>query len=171
MANDMNVYLKPLTILDVTQAYVDWFKDTEVVRFSENQYRSFTLEGQKDYVSSCSANEDIELFGVFDARKHIGNVALAGLLSPHNRAEVTYMIGDRDYWGKGTASYAVSEVVKIAARDYNLNKLVAGAVGANIGSLRVLEKNGFVLEGVRLKHLLYHGIFYDQHDYGLMLDI
>jgi RimJ/RimL family protein N-acetyltransferase len=53
---------------------------------------------------------------------------------------VTCVIGDRNYWAKGSASYAISEVIKIASRGYSLNKLVSSAAVYNIGSLRVLEK-------------------------------
>lgn len=53
---------------------------------------------------------------------------------------MTCVIGDRNYWAKGSASYAISEVIKIASRGYSLNKLVSSAAVYNIGSLRVLEK-------------------------------
>ena len=52
---------------------------------------------------------------------------------------------------------------------YKLNKLCAGLAEGNIGSQRVLEKNGFKLEGRRLKQLFYGGKFYNQLDYGLLL--
>jgi len=45
------------------------------------------------------------------------------------------------------------------------------ATSGNNRSRRVLEKNGFVLEGTRIKHLFYDGKFYNQLDYGLLLSI
>lgn len=39
----------------------------------------------------------------------------------------------------------------------------------NFGSVRILEKNGFVLEGKRLNHLFYDGKFHNQLDFGLIL--
>jgi ribosomal-protein-alanine N-acetyltransferase len=89
----------------------------------------------------------------------------------HKKAEITYVVGDRKYWGKGVGSFAVLEITKKAINIYKLNKLFAGVVDANVGSRRVLEKNGFVLEGTRIKHLFYDGKFYNQLDYGLLLSI
>ena len=154
---------------DVTQSYVDWYSNPDVTSYSDNQYRVFTLDGQKNYVRSCLNNDDIDLYGIFDNGLHIGNIVISGLSSVHKRAEITYVVGDTGYWGKGVASYAISEIVKKSKSDYKLNRLYAGLAEGNIGSARVLEKNGFKLEGKRLNHLFYGGEFHNQLDYGLLL--
>lgn len=154
---------------DVTQSYVDWYSNPDVTSYSDNQYRVFTLDGQKNYVRSCLNNDDIDLYGIFDNGLHIGNIVIGGLSSVHKRAEITYVVGDTGYWGKGVASYAISEIVKKSKTDYKLNRLYAGLAEGNIGSARVLEKNGFKLEGKRLNHLFYGGEFHNQLDYGLLL--
>jgi len=154
---------------DVTQSYVDWYSNPDVTSYSDNQYRVFTLDGQKNYVRSCLNNDDIDLYGIFDDGLHIGNIVISGLSSVHKRAEITYVVGDTGYWGKGVASYAISEMVKKSKMDYKLNRLYAGLAEGNIGSARVLEKNGFKLEGKRLNHLFYGGEFHNQLDYGLLL--
>ena len=97
------------------------------------------------------------------------NIVISGLSSVHKRAEITYVVGDTEYWGKGVASYAISEIVKKSKTDYKLNRLYAGLAEGNTGSARVLEKNGFKLEGKRLNHLFYGGEFHNQLDYGLLL--
>ena len=154
---------------DVTQSYVDWYSNPDVTSYSDNQYRVSTLDGQKNYVRSCLNNDDIDLYGIFDNGLHIGNIVISGLSSVHKRAEITYVVGDTGYWGKGVASYAISEIVKKSKMDYKLNRLYAGLAEGNIGSARVLEKNGFKLEGKRLNHLFYGGEFHNQLDYGLLL--
>jgi len=60
-------------------------------------------------------------------------------------------------------------MVEFGKSKYKLNKLYASLAGANSRSKRVLEKNGFVLEGIRKKHLFYNKEFFDQLDYGLIL--
>ena len=89
--------------------------------------------------------------------------------SHHKKAELTYVIGEANYWGKGVASFAIAEMIKIGKSELNLNKLYAGVASGNIGSRKVLEKNGFVLEGTRKQHLFYGGKFFDQLDFGLIL--
>lgn len=165
----MNLNLKVLTSEDVKQEYVDWFKDYDVIKYSDNQYKEFTLEGQKRYVQDCNFSNDIALFGIFDSEKHIGNISLTGLLSIHSCASVSYVIGNKKYWGKGVASFAISEVIEKCRNTFKINKLIAGVASENIGSTKVLEKNGFKLEGIKKNHLLYDGKYYDQIDYGILI--
>ncbi len=154
---------------DVNENYVNWFSNNRIVRYSDNQYRSFSLEGQRLYVENCLKNNEIRLYGIFIEEIHIGNIALNGIGSIHKRAELTYVIGEQKYWGKGITTNAISTMIEISSKDYNLYKLFAGIAKNNIGSKKVLEKNGFTLEGIRKKHLYYNNIFEDQLDYGLIL--
>lgn len=165
----MKLNLQILNERNVNQTYLDWYSDKEVTYYSNNQYRSFSIEGQKRYVNSCLSEKDVDLFGIFDENFHIGNVVISGLTSVHKCAEITYMVGNRKYWGKGVGFYAVSEIIFKAKSVYKLNKLYAGIAEGNFGSQRVLEKNGFELEGRRINHLFFGGKFYNQLDYGLLL--
>ncbi|MES2855320.1 MAG: GNAT family N-acetyltransferase [Bdellovibrionota bacterium] len=156
---------------DVTQAYVNWFHDQDVVRYSDNQYREFSLEGQKAYVRGCESNTSVRLYGIFSSKSeaHIGNVVIGAIDLNHRRAEVTYVVGDRAFWGKGVATFAVGEAVRIARDELNLVKVYAGCAASNEASKKVLERNSFSLEGVRKSHLSYGGTRDDQFDYGLVL--
>ena len=161
--------IRILTPSDVSENYVNWFSNKEIVRYSDNQYRFFSLEGQRLYVENCLKNNKIRLYGIFIEEIHIGNIVLNGIGSIHKRAEITYVIGEQKYWGKGITTNAISTIIEISRKDYNLYKLFAGIAEQNIGSKKVLEKNGFNLEGIRKKHLYYNNVFQDQLDYGLLL--
>jgi RimJ/RimL family protein N-acetyltransferase len=164
----MELSVSILRVDQVTQAYVDWFQNAELVRFSDNQYRTFSIEKQRAYVASCLMDPDIDLYGVFDRGVHIGNVTISGLTAEHKAAEISYLVGEPRYWGKGVATFAVANMIAFGKKKYGLNKLYAGVAIANLGSKRVLEKNSFLLEGVRRQHLLYGGKYYDQLDYGFL---
>jgi ribosomal-protein-alanine N-acetyltransferase len=165
----MKLEIKILQESDVTQSYVDWYSNEDVVRFSDNQYRSFSLEGQRSFVTKCFNDLNTDLYGIFDAKLHIGNILITGLCSYHKCAEITYVIGEPKYWGKGVGYFAVSSLINLAKKKYKLNKLFASVADENLGSIRVLEKNDFVIEGKRLNHLYYNGKFYNQLDFGLIL--
>ena len=143
--------------------------NNEVLRFSDNQYRNFTLEGQCEYVNACLIDTNTDLYGIFDGDLHIGNIVINGLESLHRRAEITYVVGVPSYWGKGVGFFAVASIVELAKNKYNLNKLIAGLAEGNLGSQKILERNGFILEGRRIKHSLYNGEYLDQLDFGLLL--
>lgn len=164
---DLNIAI--LQVEQVTQSYVDWYSNKEVVLFSDNQYKTFSFEGQRLYVENCLKNKDLNLYGIFDSSFHIGNILISGLTSIHRKAELTYVVGNTKYWGRGVASFAISKMIEIGKSEYDLNKLCASITSNNIGSRRALEKNGFILEGTRGKHLIYNGEFFDQLDYGLII--
>ena len=165
----MKLHLSLLQVDQVGQPYVDWFSNKEVIRYSENQYRSLSLSAQRDYVRDCLSNKDIDLYGIFDCSLHIGHIAICDFNSLHRRAELTYVVGDPNYWGLGVASFAISELVKLGKTKYQLNKLYAGVASGNIASIKALEKNGFSREGIRKNHLIFSNAYHDQYDYGLIL--
>ena len=165
--NDLKIdILKPE---DVTSEYVNWFKSKEVIRYSDNQYRNFSLDSQRQYVNACLLEENIELFGIFHIKKHIGNICITGLNSYHSRAEISYVIGDIAYWGKGIATYSVKYITKKIGNKYKLKKFFANTSCENIGSNKVLLNAGFILEGTRKEHLFYNNKWQDQNDYGLLI--
>jgi RimJ/RimL family protein N-acetyltransferase len=168
-ANNESFFMRILQTEDVTEDYVNWFSNKQVTSYSDNQYRSFSLESEKNYVKNCLGNNDVDLYGIFCKSKHIGNLVISGLTSAHKRAEIAYIIGDTNFWGKGYGSIAVAEIIKKAKTNYKLYKLYAGLAEGNKGSEIILRKNGFLLEGRRKNHLFYSQKWCDQLDFGLIL--
>ena len=165
----MKLYLKILKEKDVTKNYVEWFKNKKVVKFSKNQNQNFTLAKQKKYVNSCLKNKNVALYGIFDDKKHIGNILIIGLCTEDKAAEITYIIGDTTYWGKGVGSFAISEIISLAKLKYKLRKLFALLADKNYGSKVILEKNEFVLESIRKKKLVFNKKVYNQLHYELII--
>ncbi|UUU25652.1 GNAT family N-acetyltransferase [Streptomyces sp. DSM 40750] len=69
----------------------------------------------------------------------VGHVAMYG---PPDEREVTYWI-DRAHWGRGTATGALGALIGLV----DTRPLYAYAAADNAGSIRVLEKCGFVITG------------------------
>ena len=65
-------------------------------------------------------------------------------------AEIGYWLGEQ-YWGKGIATEAVRQMTEYAFYYFDLVRLYAEVFETNKASMRVLEKNGYYLEGVRRK--------------------
>ena len=76
-------------------------------------------------------------------------------------AEIGYWIGE-PYWGKGIASLAVAEVIKITQQKHpHIIRIFAEVFANNIASMKVLEKNGFYLESTRTKAVVKNGVVGD----------
>lgn len=65
-------------------------------------------------------------------------------------AEIGYWVGE-NYWGKGIASEAVRQMTEYTFYYFDIIRLYAEVFENNKASMRVLEKNGYYLEGVRRK--------------------
>lgn len=74
----------------------------------------------------------------------------------------------KTYWGRGLITEAAGVVVRFGFDQMNLNRIVAEVHGNNAASIRVMEKLGFMLEGVLRDDGYENGQFYDQRLYGLL---
>ncbi len=78
-------------------------------------------------------------------------------------AEIGYML-DTDYWGQGVMTDAVREICEIAFREMDIIRITGMVYEPNVASAKVLEKNGFVLEGV-----LKNAVVKDENIYNLRI--
>lgn len=68
---------------------------------------------------------------------------------------------DQDYCGRGYMTMAVSMIVSHAFQTLGLHRIEANVMPRNLASLRVLEKNGFVSEGLSKSYLRINGKWED----------
>ena len=77
-------------------------------------------------------------------------------------AEIGYWVGEQ-YWGKGIATEAVRQMTEYAFYYFDLVRLYAEVFETNKASMRVLEKNGYYLEGVRRKAVFKNDVLMDDY--------
>lgn len=80
-------------------------------------------------------------------------------------AELGYWVGE-PYWGMGIATQAVEKVVNYGFEELGMERIFAAVFEHNIGSMRVLAKNGFLKEGVFKKAVFKNREFIDEHRFG-----
>jgi ribosomal-protein-alanine N-acetyltransferase len=90
----------------------------------------------------------------------IGGVGFSNW-SYHNRAMAGYDLA-REYWGRGIGSEAVRAIIRFGFEQMGLNRIEAETIEDNHESRHMLEKVGFVCEGIRREYSLedgdeYHG--------------
>ncbi|CAH9099626.1 unnamed protein product [Cuscuta europaea] len=84
------------------------------------------------------------------------------------RGELGYVLAHK-YWGKGVATRAVKMVASTIFSEWaHLERLEAFVDVTNKGSQRVLEKSGFLREGVLRKYLILKGRSRDTVVYSLL---
>jgi len=77
-------------------------------------------------------------------------------------AEIGYWLGEQN-WGKGIATEAVRQMTEYAFYYFDLVRLYAEVFETNKASMRVLEKNGYYLEGVRRKAVFKNNVLMDDY--------
>lgn len=97
----------------------------------------------------------------------LGSCDLSEIDRWHRRAEVGFMLG-REAWGQGYALEAMTTVVAFAATG-GVRKLTARTHLGNRRSEALLQKLGFVEEGLLRGHILRAGERRDCHVFGLLL--
>jgi len=150
-------FLRPLTKEDVSDNYISWLNDYEVMKFTEQKYHKHSKGDVEKFVNQKFESKSDFLFGIFYENKHIGNIKLGPILWEHRSAVITYFIGEKSYWGNGIATIVVEKVVNFGITDLSLEKIHAGYYSNNYASGKVLANCGFKLEGERTKSLIFEG--------------
>lgn len=151
------VRLDSFTEADVSADYVGWLNDREVVRFSNQRFRTHSLESCAAYFGSFegSANHFVSI-KTLDGRP-IGTMT-AYCSVPHGTVDVGIMIGDRARWGGGYGQDAWDTLLGWLLVQPGIRKVTAGTLACNVGMVRLMERSGMTLEGTRRAQELADGV-------------
>jgi RimJ/RimL family protein N-acetyltransferase len=167
------IVIRPLQLNDVQSIYQN-VKDKAIVRYTINiphPYRKtdaveFIRKSEKGWKEKSAYVFGIELKG---KKKIIGVVSLDRIDKRNKNCELGYWLG-KNYWRKGITSAAIKMALDFAFNKLNLHRVYARAFASNTASLRVLEKNKFLLEGVLFETVWRNGIWHNMFMYGLLKD-
>ena len=84
-------------------------------------------------------------------------------------AEIGYFVGE-EYWGKGVATEAVRQMVDYVKKQFDVVRIFAEVFEYNKASMKVLEKNGFYLEGIRKKAVIKNNVILDDYVWVKLLE-
>ncbi|WP_339711851.1 GNAT family protein [uncultured Kriegella sp.] len=128
----------------------------------------YTEEHAEAFIKLQSKDETEKVFAIEYEREFCGCVGLKFQKDVyHKSAEVGYWIGE-PFWDRSIATRAVELLVRYAFEELKLNRVFASAFEYNVGSMRVLEKNGFQKEGIAQKAVFKNNNFWDEHRYALV---
>jgi ribosomal-protein-alanine N-acetyltransferase len=99
-------------------------------------------------------------------RQAVGGIGyVAGTDVERYTAEIGYWLSEQ-YWGRGIVTEALVLVTTFVFTERNLLRLFAVPFADNVGSTRVLEKAGYVFEGIMRSSSVKHGQPRDQAMYA-----
>lgn len=136
---------------------------------SDEDYEKELYKYQNGY---SSYNRSFMLFLLEDkaSGKIVGRCGLHNWNPDHCRTEIGYHMIDETFKQKGLMSEAVEAIIHYGFKNMNLNRIEALVASYNTASLRLLEKNGFIREGVLRNHYHVNGVFEDSVMFSKLLE-
>jgi [ribosomal protein S5]-alanine N-acetyltransferase len=124
----------------------------------------YTADGQTAYLAelmpTVAAGGALPHVIVEDGRI-VGRITLSGIVrGPFLSASLGYWVAQSAN-GRGVASAAVAEIVKLAFGELGLHRLEAGTLLDNLASQKVLGRNGFERIGMAPRYLRIDGEWRD----------
>lgn len=150
------IFLKIFKPSDIDKTnYLKWLKDKEVIKFLYRDDLNVAIKKKEiiRYVRDLFKSKNNFFYLIFIKDIAIGTIKIGHIDWKAKTADIGIMIGEKNYWNKGYATEAIKLIVKLSKAKLNLRKLVAGTPGLNYGMIKAFKKNGFKVEGKRIKQL------------------
>lgn len=130
----------------------------------------YLLADAEYFIDKCQKSSPQDTFAIIYQGSFVGVMGFIFKTDIYRyTAEVGYWIGE-PYWGEGIATKALKLLIKHGFEALKLKRLIAFVMAYNIPSMKVLEKNGFVQEGILRKNSFKNDQFWDEHVFGLLND-
>ena len=104
---------------------------------------------------------------VLPGQAAVGLFGFANWSHKDRRAEIGYCL-HRDYWGRGLALEAMERLIEYGFREMDLNRISACTWLENVASIKLIERAGFIREGVLREEFFAEGSFHDEAHYSLL---
>lgn len=156
-------------------------EDTEpLVRYANNRKvwlnlrdrfpHPYTADEAKKWLTyAVSADPEVD-FAIEFGGEAVGGIGFTlGADVERHSAEVGYWLSE-SVWGRGIATTALRAATRFAITKFDLWRVFAVPFSDNIGSIRVLEKAGFVREGVMRCSAVKDGQIRDRVLYAFVVD-
>lgn len=132
-------------------------------------YKESDADWWLDMICKLEGKEGI-FRAIFFDNQCVGNITIEKKSDVFSKdAEIGYLLID-DVKGKGIMSQAVKTICEIAFDELDITRISGSVFKPNIASIKVLKKNGFVVEGTMKEAVYKNNNFYDLVILGLRKD-
>jgi [ribosomal protein S5]-alanine N-acetyltransferase len=162
--------MRPLREDDATGLFA-MYSDPEFTRYWSFSAMTRLEQANAQLVrmmEACASGRDlIVAIELRETGQMIGTCTLFNLNEPCRRAEIGFGLC-REFWGHGYIQEAIHALIEHAFMQLSLRRIEADIDPRNLGSARVLERAGFVREGLLRERWVVGGEVSDTALYGLL---
>lgn len=163
------VYLRALEPNDYKTS-IKWRKDDSVWNM---------LGGAKYFVSEAYEKKWVEdvIFNSRDLRlaiclvendRYIGNVYMTDIDMINRSCQTHVIVGEKDCWGIGLAKEALLQCIDFMVKERGLQRFEAHILEDNKQSIKMHEKCGYKMEGLRRRSIYKNGKYHNQFIYAYL---
>src|SRR5659263_561824 len=155
------IYLRPVEKEDL-RIFPEWINDKEIQSLTGEVY-PMTEKGFEEFYEGTQKTEDRIWFVIVDKEKNIviGETGFLRIFNPWRTADLSIIIGKKEYWGKGIGKEVANLMLEYGFNNLNFHRLVIGVVGFNEIGLKFLESIGFIKEGTQREGYFHNGKYSD----------
>jgi len=165
--NGENIFLRKLSMEDVTDNYLRWLNDPDVLRYRGKKAYPSNIEDLRDFIKLAQVSKDLFLaICLKNTSKHIGGISLTSIDFIHRTAALSIMIGEKSEWSKNYGKEAIIVLTKHAFMNMNLNRLWTQSPNPVFNA--IMKKLGWIHEGTKRKMFLLDGEYVDVECYGIL---
>lgn len=147
------VILRPFVESNITSVYLDWLRNPELMKYSNQRFCSHSIETCQAYLSSFAGTDNL-FYAIYQEAEFIGT--MTGYVSKiHKTADIGILIGgQRQGRGLGADAWAtlMGHLLQMGVR-----KVTGGTLRCNVAMIKIMMNSGMSPDGVRVAHELVNG--------------
>lgn len=138
--------LRPLTVADVSETYLEWFRDPAAQHHIQAADSTRTLDDLRAYIRARQDRADVLFLGIFEAETglHVGNIKFEPVDTAAGTAVMGILIGEPGSRGKGAAAEVLRATGDWLRLHRGIRKIVLGVSADNTRAIRAYESVGFM---------------------------
>lgn len=157
-----NLYLGPVSRKHIPRI-AKWMNDIEVLKYLAQFPKKHTEETAKAFLEKSIKDLNSHYYGIYlNNGKLIGSTDLTEVDGVHRTASLGIVIGEKEYWGKGYGTEAITLLVDYGFNVLNLNNIFLSLYDFNKRAYKCYEKVGFKIIGKRRKSRFLAGKYYNE---------
>ncbi len=149
-----DITIHSLTEKDVSNVYLSWMNDPEILRYISSRNKINSRENIKKYVAKFDNVSSFHL-GIFvcDNSKHVGNISVH--CDVNNKVASTgVLIGDKALWGSDIVVRSRFLILQFLFEKMDIFKVTGTPLATNLSAIFNYKKQGFVVEGIQKDHVM-----------------
>lgn len=163
----MKYHLRPWNLSDL-DSLVKYANNWNIAKNMTDKFPfPYSKSSGRAFIELATQDDPIHIFAIDIDGLAVGGIGIHPQDDIHRKnAELGYWLAE-PFWGQGIISHAIHQAVNFAFATYDIDRVFARPFGTNAASQKVLEKNGFLLEGRFEKTLFKNNEYQDELIYAV----